>query len=33
MNLQPKGSKSKAYQVKQIRGVILKYKLELDNEK
>ncbi len=27
LNLQPKGSKSKPYQVKQVRNVILKYKL------
>jgi len=27
LNLQPKGSKAKPYQVKQVRGVILKYKL------
>jgi hypothetical protein len=27
LNLQPRGSKAKAYQVKQVRGVILKYKL------
>ena len=27
LNLQPKGNKSKPYQVKQIRNVILKYKL------
>ena len=27
LNLQPKGSKSKSYQVKQVRNVILKYKL------
>ena len=28
INLQPlKGGKSKAYQVKQVRGIILKYKL------
>ena len=27
LNLQPSGSKSKPYQVKQIRQVILKYKL------
>ena len=27
INLQPIGSKAKAYQVKQIRGVITKYKL------
>ena len=27
LNLQPKGSESKPYQVKQVRQVILKYKL------
>ena len=27
LNLQPVGSKAKAYQVRQVRGVILKYKL------
>ena len=27
LNLQPKGSNAKAYQVKQVRNVILKYKL------
>ena len=27
INIQPKGSQAKAYQVKQIRGLILKYKL------
>ena len=27
LNLQPKGSKAKSYQVKQVRNVILKYKL------
>ncbi|HEY84365.1 MAG TPA: type II toxin-antitoxin system HicA family toxin [Chloroflexi bacterium] len=27
MNLQPKGAKAKPYQVKQVRNVILKYKL------
>jgi len=27
LNLQPKGAKAKPYQVKQVRGVILKYKL------
>jgi hypothetical protein len=27
LNLQPKGAKAKPYQVKQIRHVILKYKL------
>jgi len=27
INLQPKGNKAKAYQVKQVRNIILKYKL------
>lgn len=27
LNLQPKGNKSKPYQVKQVRNAILKYKL------
>lgn len=27
LNLQPKGSKAKAYQVKQVRDVVLRYKL------
>ena len=27
VNLQPLGSTAKAYQVKQVRGIILKYKL------
>jgi hypothetical protein len=27
LNLQPRGSQAKAYQVKQVRQVILKYKL------
>ncbi|HKY05248.1 MAG TPA: type II toxin-antitoxin system HicA family toxin [Blastocatellia bacterium] len=27
LNLQPLGTKAKAYQVKQVRGVILRYKL------
>jgi hypothetical protein len=27
LNLQPLGSKAKAYQVKQVRGVVLKYRL------
>ena len=27
LNLQPRGSKAKAYQVKQVRNLILKYKL------
>ena len=33
INLQPKGSKSKPYQVKQVRNLILKYKLRLEEEK
>lgn len=33
INLQAKGSNAKAYQVKQVRNIILKYKLgELPNE-
>ena len=28
LNLQPKGSQAKAYQVKQIRNLIIKYQLE-----
>jgi predicted RNA binding protein YcfA (HicA-like mRNA interferase family) len=31
-NLQPKGSKAKPYQVKQVRNVILKYRLGGTNE-
>ena len=27
INIQPSGSKAKPYQVKQVRGIILKYKL------
>jgi predicted RNA binding protein YcfA (HicA-like mRNA interferase family) len=27
INIQPKGSKAKPYQIRQIRGIILKYKL------
>lgn len=32
LNLQPRGGKAKPYQVKQVRNVILKYKLHLKNE-
>jgi predicted RNA binding protein YcfA (HicA-like mRNA interferase family) len=32
INIQPTGSKAKAYQVKQIRELILKYRLEAKNE-
>ena len=31
LNLQPKGSKAKAYQVKQVRGVILRYGLTVED--
>ena len=29
INIQPKGNKGKPYQVKQVRNIILKYRLEL----
>jgi len=32
LNLQPKGSQAKAYQVKQVRNIILKYHLEVSND-
>jgi len=32
INIQPIGSKAKAYQVKQVRNMILKYKLGEGNE-
>ena len=32
VNIQPKGNKAKAYQVKQVRNIILKYKLGDDDE-
>jgi hypothetical protein len=32
LNLQPKHGKAKPYQVKQVRGVILKYRLAGDDE-
>ena len=31
LNLQPKGSQAKAYQIRQIRNMILKYHLEEPN--
>jgi len=31
LNLQPQNGKGKAYQVKQVRGVILKYNLTLED--
>jgi hypothetical protein len=27
INIQPKGNKAKAYQVKQVRGILVKYRL------
>lgn len=30
INTQPKGNKAKSYQVKQIRGIVLKYGLHLE---
>lgn len=32
LNLQPKGNKAKPYQVRQVRHVILKYKLAGDTQ-
>ena len=32
LNLQPKGGKAKAYQVRQVRNVILKYRLAGGND-
>lgn len=32
LNLQPKGSKAKPYQVRQVRNVIVKYKLGREND-
>jgi predicted RNA binding protein YcfA (HicA-like mRNA interferase family) len=32
INIQPDGSKAKPYQVKQIRNIILKYRLETKDE-
>lgn len=32
LNLQPIGAKAKAYQVKQVRSVILRYKLAGEND-
>jgi hypothetical protein len=31
LNLQPKGSKGKPYQVKQVRQVLLRYRITLEN--
>jgi len=30
INLQPRGSQAKAYQVKQVRDIIVKYQIEID---
>jgi len=32
LNIQPKGTKAKAYQVRQVRDVIVKYKLSGDKD-
>ncbi|MBX3705680.1 MAG: type II toxin-antitoxin system HicA family toxin [Pseudomonadales bacterium] len=32
VNLQPKGSKAKPYQVKQVRNILLRYKMGFDDE-
>ena len=32
INLQPKGSKAKPYQVRQVRGILLRYKLGVTDE-
>jgi predicted RNA binding protein YcfA (HicA-like mRNA interferase family) len=32
INIQPKGNKAKAYQVKQVRNIILKYRLGVNDE-
>jgi hypothetical protein len=32
LNLQPKGSQAKAYQVRQVRNIILKYRMEMPDE-
>ncbi|MDR1839103.1 MAG: type II toxin-antitoxin system HicA family toxin [Treponema sp.] len=32
LNLQPKGSQAKAYQVRQVRNMIIKHRLEGPNE-
>ena len=32
INIQPKGNKAKSYQVRQIRNIILNYKLGIDDE-
>jgi len=32
INIQPKGNKAKEYQVKQIRNIILSYRLGIEND-
>jgi hypothetical protein len=32
LNLQPKGTKGKPYQLKQVRNVLLRYKISLENK-
>jgi predicted RNA binding protein YcfA (HicA-like mRNA interferase family) len=32
LNIQPRGSQAKPYQVKQVRDIVVKYRLEAPNE-
>ena len=32
LNIQPDGNKAKAYQVKQVRNILLKYKMIIDGD-
>jgi len=32
LNIQPNGAQAKAYQVKQVRNIILRYRMEMPNE-
>ena len=32
INIQPKQSKAKPYQVKQVRNLVIKYKLDIDDD-
>ena len=32
INLQPRGSKAKPYQVRQVRGILLRYKMGVNDE-
>lgn len=33
LNVQPQGSRAKRYQVKQVRSLVLRYKLELEEKR